>query len=346
MQRKEQKRGRRLLLDCTLRDGGYVNNWDFGVPTVLRVMDGLYDAGVRFIELGIMGKGGQQEGSTKFAAFEQIRPFVAQRRPGCRYAVMLNQAEAAAYDIPPRTQDTVDLIRIAFFKNESGAAMLKARELKDKGYEVFLQAMATFMYDEDELAGLIQAVNQVLPTAFYLVDSFGTLYNADVRRLADFVLQRLSEQVLFGFHAHNNIQMAYANVVEFLSTPTDRPLMVDGSIYGMGRGAGNAPTELVMQCLNQFYGGSYRTIDVLALFEEAIKPIFAQYYWGFAPEYFLTAQKDMNSVYGWYLVNHGLTDLRGLDAAMDSIPEAIRYSLNRKAADAAIAAYKRQGTGQ
>ncbi len=338
--------GKRLLLDCTLRDGGYVNNWEFDARTVERVMDGLYDAGVRCIELGIMGRGGDPGKSTKFSDFEQIQRFLARRRPGCRYAVMLNQAEAREFVIPPRTQDTPDLIRIAFFKKERDAAMEKARELKAKGYEVFLQSMARFMYTDEELSALIDDVNKVGPAAFYLVDSFSTLYNADVRRLTDFVLERLSGSILFGFHAHNNIQMAYSNAMEFLSTKTDRPLIADGSIYGMGRGAGNVPVELLMEYLNKFHGGSYSVIDVLALFEEAIRPIFRRYYWGFSPEYLLTAQKDMNSVYSWYLTNHGVTELRELNAALDSIPVAVRYTLDRTAADEAIGALRAGKNGR
>ncbi len=330
----------RMLLDCTLRDGGYVNNWEFDVRTVERVMDGLYDAGVRYIELGIMGKGGESGKSTKFSDFEQIKRFIARRRPGCRYAVMLNQAEAGEFDIPRRTRYTPDLIRVAFFKRERDAAMDKARELKVKGYEVFLQSMATFMYSDEELAELLDDVNRVGPAAFYLVDSFSTLYNADVRRLTDFVLERLSESVLFGFHAHNNIQMAYSNAMEFLSTETDRPLIADGSVYGMGRGAGNVPTELLMEYLNKFHGGSYGVVEVLTLFEEAIRPIFRRYYWGFSPEYLLTARKDMNSVYSWYMMNHGVTELRELNAALDSVPDEARYTLDRSAADAAIEAVR------
>lgn len=340
------KKNDRILLDCTLRDGGYVNNWAFDGHTVERVMDGLYDAGVRYIELGIMGKGGELGKSTKFSDFDQIRGFFTHRRPGCRYAVMLNQAEADAFTIPPRAQDTVDLIRIAFFKKECTEAMKKAEELKEKGYEVFLQAMATFMYSDDELETLLSEVNTIEPAGFYIVDSFSTLYNADVRRMADFVLERLSDQILFGFHAHNNIQMAYSNVMEFFSTRTDRPLIADGSIYGMGRGAGNVPTELLMEYLNKFYGSDYSIIDVMALFEEAIRPIFRQFYWGFSPEYLLTAQKDMNSVYSWYLVNHGVTKLRDLNAALDNIPEEVRYTLDRTAADAAIESIKTQKEGK
>lgn len=324
------------ILDCTLRDGGYVNNWEFDTQTVERIMDGLYDAGVRIIELGIMSKGGVQGKSTKFSDFEQIRGLFARRRPDCRYAVMLNQADANVFEIPYRAEDTVDLIRIAFFKKEYVAAMDKARELKSKGYEVFLQAMATFMYDGEELSELIENVNEVEPTGFYLVDSFSTLYNEDVRRITDFVLERLSPNILFGFHAHNNIQMAYSNAIEFLSTKTERSLIVDGSIFGMGRGAGNVPTELLMEYMNKFCGANYSIIDLLALFEEIIKPIFQQYYWGFSPEYFLTAQKNMNSVYSWYMGNHGVKNIRALNSILDNIPEEVRYTLNRTAADTAI----------
>ena len=214
--------------------------------------------------------------------------------------------------------------------------MEKALELKSEGYEVFLQAMATFMYSTQELDELLQTVNRIKPAGFYIVDSFSTMYNRDVREMADFVLERLSQEILFGFHAHNNIQMAYSNAIEFFSTRTDRPLIADGSIYGMGRGAGNVPVELLMEYLNKFHGADYRIIEVLDLFQRTIRPIFREYYWGFSPEYFLTAQKDTNSVYSWYLRGHGVQDIRDFDAILDSLPDEIRYTLNRAAADRAI----------
>ena len=329
----------RMILDCTLRDGGYVNNWEFDRETVMRVMDGLYTAGVRWIELGIMGMGGVPGQSTKFSDFTQIEPLLAGRRADCRYAVMFNQAEADKFDFPPRGEKTVDLIRIAFFKRERGAAMEKVLELRSKGYEVFLQAMATFMYSPQELNELIQTVNQIKPAGFYIVDSFSTMYNRDVREMSDFVLERLSREILFGFHAHNNIQMAYSNAIEFYASQTDRPLIADGSIYGMGRGAGNVPVELLMEYLNKFCGADYKIIEVLDLFQKTIRPIFREYYWGFSPEYYLTAQKDTNSVYSWYLRNRGVRDIRDFDAILDSLPDEIRYTLNRSVADQAIENY-------
>lgn len=113
---QEENQAQRLILDCTLRDGGYVNSWEFDFETAQRVMDGLYDAGVRYIEVGIMGLGGVEGKSTKFSDFAQMEPLLQNRRTGCQYAVMVNQADADKFQFPNRDDKTPDLIRIAFSK--------------------------------------------------------------------------------------------------------------------------------------------------------------------------------------------------------------------------------------
>lgn len=333
------KKNAHLILDCTLRDGGYVNNWEFDTESAIRVMDSLYAAGVRIIELGILGKGGEVGKSTKFSDFKQVEPLLAHRKADCSYAIMANQSDIARYTIPVCSEKTVDLLRLAFFKVEREAALETARALKEKGYKVFLQAMATFMYSEKELKDLIAEINMLQPDGFYIVDSFSTMYNQDVRAMTDMVLSVLDEKIQFGFHAHNNIQMAYSNVIEFFSTKTERPLVADGSIFGMGRGAGNVPTELLMEYLNKTENAGYSIIKVLEAFQEVIQPIFKQYYWGYAPEYYLTASKNTNSVYSWYLRNHGIEDLRDFDGILDLIPAEIRYTLSRDAVEEAIKKY-------
>lgn len=336
---ENQMRGPRLILDCTLRDGGYVNNWEFNKETVGNVVQALYEAGVRYIELGLLGRNGKVGESTKFSDFAQIEPYLEERRSDCQYAVMMNQADAEQYIIPARSGKTPDLIRIAFFKPEYAAALRKAEELKAKGYKVWMQAMATFLYREEEMERLLEAVNHVHPDGFYMVDSFSTMYREDVRRMADLILERLSPEIQFGFHAHNNIQLAYSNVIEFFLTPTDRALIADGSIYGMGRGAGNVPTELLMEYLNKSAGGNYDIMKVLLAFQKELRPIFEQNYWGYSPEYYLTASKDMNSVYSWYLRNRQIRDLDELSGILDRIPPEVRYTLSRDAADEAVRSY-------
>jgi len=334
--------GQRMILDCTLRDGGYVNDWEFDTRTVYDIMDGLYDAGVRTIEIGIMGKGGKPGKSTSFPSFDQMEPILEKRKTDCRYAVMINQSSAAKFKIPQRSSKTPELLRLAFFKKEYKSALETAKELKDKGYKVYMQAMATFMYSDDELKRLLDEVNDLRPDGFYIVDSFSTMYNEDVRRMTELVLEKLSPDVQMGFHAHNNIQMAYSNVITFFQTPTDRSLIADGSIFGMGRGAGNVPIELLMEYLNKTDGTDYDILKVLTVFQQYIRPIFRRYYWGYSPEYYLTASKNINSVYSWYLMNHGIEDLRDFEAILDRLPVDIRYTLSLQAVDQVIEQYLKE----
>lgn len=323
------------VLDCTLRDGGYVNNWEFDTETALRIIDGLYKSGVRYIEIGIMGQGGVPGKSTKFASFDQAEVLLRDRKSDCKYAIMVTKSESDHYDIPVRSGKTVDIIRVAFFKNELIDALEYAKQLKEKGYEVFLQAMATFMYSKGELGDMISAVNKVQPAAFYIVDSFSNMFPEEVSSLAHTVLETLDEKIEFGFHAHNNIQMGYANVIEFLKVKTSRSLFVDGSIYGMGRGAGNVPLELIMDYENR-KNNIFDISVILKVYQEYIRPIFEQYYWGYTHPYYLTASKDMNSVYSWYLENKGITDILKINEALECVKPENKFTLVRSETDEII----------
>lgn len=316
------------VLDCTLRDGGYVNNWEFNKCTSTHIMDSLYSSGIRCIEIGLLGKGGQPGNCTKFSSFMEMGQLLEGRKPDCRYAVMVTQTDADQFEIPVRCEDTVDIIRIAFFKNELSGAIAFAVELLQKGYEVFLQPMATFMYTPEELNGMLRKINQIKPKAVYLVDSFSNLYPKDIRRIADNMLTLLEEGIAFGFHAHNNMQLAFANVIEFLNSDTTRELYVDGSIYGMGRGAGNAPVELLMEYLNR-RGAAYNISVILKAYQDFIQPIFEKFYWGYNHPYYLTASKGINSVYGWYFSMRGINDILQMEEALNKIPEEDKYTLVR-----------------
>lgn len=320
------------ILDCTLRDGGYVNNWEFDHEVANGVIDGLYESGIRVIEIGIMGIGGIVGKSTKFASFAEAEPLLKNRKKDCKYAIMLTQADASKFDIPTRSEKTVDMIRIAYFKPELKDAIIFAESLKQKGYEVFLQAMATFMYSDKEMDDMIGEINNIKPQAFYIVDSFSNLYPEDIRQMSDRVLEKLDKDIDFGLHAHNNIQMAFANATTFMDVAAGREIYIDGSIYGMGRGAGNVPVELLMDYLNK-KGQKYNLEILLKTYQDYIQPIFEQYFWGYTHPYYLTASKDMNSVYSWFFMNRGIRDIVKLNAALDMIQDNSKYTLMKVEAE-------------
>lgn len=322
------------ILDCTLRDGGYVNNWDFSLDAAKEIISDVYDSGVRVIEVGLMASGNKSQG-TKFVCLEDVEPVLSEKKQDCKYAVMATVNEVSNLSVPDKKGSSIDIIRIAFFKEDMVRSFDIAAKMIEKGYEVFLQPMATFMYSEEELKSLISDVNIMQPSAVYMVDSFSNLYPGDVRKMADIYLDRLDNKIGFGFHAHNNIQMAYANVIEFMSSKTNHDLYIDGSIFGMGRGAGNVPVELIMEYLNKM-GSSYKIISILKCYEKCLKSIYQQYGWGYSHEYYLTASLNMNSVYGWYLMNKGIKNIEDMNTILGKVSDDSKHFLNRAEIDSLI----------
>lgn len=315
------------ILDCTLRDGGYVNNWEFSKNDSIDIISGIYSSGVRNIEIGILENGCKGNG-TKFVNFEEIEPLLENKKNDCKYAVMATVNGMSEINIPKRSSKTVDIVRLAFFKEDFKSLIKLTNSTIEKGYDVFIQPMATFMYSDLELKEMITEVNKLKPYAFYMVDSFSNLYPKDIRNMAEKILDTLDENICFGLHAHNNIQMAFANVIEFMSLNTARNLYVDGSIFGMGRGAGNVPTELLMEYLNK-ENSAYNATEILKTYQQYLEPIYKKYGWGYSMPYYLTATKSMNSVYGWYLLRNDITNIEMFNDILESIPEGFKHKLNK-----------------
>lgn len=320
------------LLDCTLRDGGYINDWEFPRETYDAVSEQLQLADVDFIELGIMGSHNADHFKTKFRALEEIpAPKRLSAKP--QFAAMMTNVEYKKMEIPEYgSWCSVDAVRFAFFKADVDESIGQMEDLIAKGYKVFAQTMATFQYSEEELLDLVREINRIRPYAFYIVDSFGTLYPEDIRHLYHLVDDALDKDILFGIHAHNNLQMANANAITFIDEAMGRDIIVDGSIYGMGRGAGNAQTEVLMHYLNR-NSQKYDEDIVWKLYSEHIAPIRKEYAWGYLPEQFLVSKYETNPAYVWYLSRKGITDLDQVKEILKKIPDEKRYSLFKEEID-------------
>ncbi len=321
------------ILDCTLRDGGYVNNWEFGEENIKSIINKLSQSRVDIIECGLLGKTVSSKNSTKFNGLEDIERFIPQERNKTIYTCMMNYAEKDELRINRKNPNSVDCIRIAFFKPENEKAIEYARMLMDYGYMVFLQAMATSLYSKSEIKNMIKEVNRCKPYGFSLVDSFGTLYNEDVISLSEQIGTLLNREILFGFHSHNNIQMAFSNAIAFINANVGRNIVVDSTVHGMGRGAGNACTELVAKYLNSKHNKNYDIEELIFVFEDSLKQIYDENYWGYSNVYFLTSLKDINSAYIWYLSTKGIKDLKLINFVLDKIPTESRYFLDKGTID-------------
>lgn len=292
------------VLDCTLRDGGYCNNWTFGKSNIHKIVNGLLEANLDIIECGYISQ--KKEFNierTQYTSFEQVSQFIPQNREGKIFVGMINYGEFSIENVPEYDGVSVEGIRVTFHKKERFDALEFCSKLKDKGYKVFIQGMVSLSYTDEEFLDLINRVNAFGPYAFYIVDSFGMMKEKDLKRLFYVVEHRLSENIYIGFHSHNNMQLAYSNCLAFAGMETNRPIIIDASIYGMGRGAGNLNTELFIQYLNENQNGNYKLKPLLTIIDEILDDFHKENCWGYNLPNYISAKNNAHPNYASFLAD-------------------------------------------
>ena len=308
------------VLDCTLRDGGYCNEWKFGETNIRHIVDGLTEAKINIIECGFLNhKIEYKRNVTKFSNMGQIMPFIPQGERKSMYVLMANYGELDIDKLEPRSESTVDGLRIAFHKKDLNSALDLCKKVKEKGYEVFVQAMVSLNYTDEEFISLIKSSNEICPYAFYIVDSFGVMKQSDLIRLFYLVENNLDSSIKIGYHSHNNLQLAYSNAQALAEIQTTRDLIFDSSIMGMGRGAGNLNTELFVEFLNTTEGLSYSLKPVLKLIDEIINKFYQDNYWGYSLPNYLSAKHNIHPNYAKYLADKNTLAIADMDAIFDKI---------------------------
>ncbi len=294
--------GRVSVLDCTLRDGGYCNQWRFSFNSIKKITDGLVEAGIDIIECGFLTQKVEYDCDvTKFTQIDQISKIIPSSRQGKLFVAMMNYGEYDVDSLPEYDGTSIDGIRVAFHKKNRIEALEVCRAIKAKGYKVFVQAMVSLSYSDEEFLELIRLVNSIVPYAFYIVDSFGMIKRKDLNRLFYVVEHNLKSDILIGFHSHNNMQLAYSNAQNMVDTQTNRSLIIDSSVYGMGRGAGNLNTELFVEYLNENEGTRYNLKPLLTIIDQILNGFHQENYWGYSLPNYLSARYWTHPNYAGYL---------------------------------------------
>lgn len=196
---------------------------------------------------------------------------------------------------------SVEGIRVAFHKREMENALEFCKKLKEKGYKVFVQGMVSLSYTDEEFIDLIKKVNNFEPYAFYIVDSFGMMKEKDLIRLFYTVEHNLSDKVHVGFHSHNNMQLAYSNCLSLTQVQSNRSIIIDASVYGMGRGAGNLNTELFTEYLNENHNADYKLKPLLTIVDEILDSFYKKNYWGYSLPNYISAKNNAHPNYASFL---------------------------------------------
>lgn len=331
------------ILDCTLRDGGCVNNFNFGQEDMLQILEGVEASEIDIIECGyIDSEEGAEWGRTKFCNERVIgSTLLKTKKENVEYVAMIDYGKYDVANLEERQKAGIDGIRLAFHKKDRTKIVEAGKTIIEKGYSLYLQPMLTLRYSDKELIELIEVVNEMLPntTAFYLVDSFGEMRPNDMNRLIYLVEHNLEKSIKLGFHSHNNLQLSYSNAITFINFPSDRELIVDTSIMGMGKGAGNLNSELFAEHLNIYYGKCYKIEPLLEVIDKVLNQIRAEYYWGYSVEFYLSAICHCSPSYAAHFYNKHMLSIKQVSELLDMLSEDKKNSFDKKYADAVYVQY-------
>lgn len=311
------------LLDCTLRDGAYIVDAKFGEPAIKGIIKKLQDANVDIIECGWLKNSEYQAGTSFYHVPGDMAPYVNEKKTGCIYTVMIDWDRYDLNALPECDHRTVDAIRVVFphGKHKEGVAVGKA--IRKKGYRVFYQAANTLAYSDDDLVQLAKEINAVDAEALSVVDTFGAMYQEDLERILAVLDRELRDDISLGFHSHNNQQLSFAltmHFVEWMGQHSGRDIIVDASLCGMGRGAGNATTELVANYLNRKQLGNYDMDAVMDAIDTYMQPFQEKYEWGYSTPYFIAGMYCCHVNNIAYLINNHRTSARDMRNIIQSLP--------------------------
>jgi Isopropylmalate/homocitrate/citramalate synthases len=319
------------ILDCTLRDGGYCNEWRFGFDNAKKITHGLQEAGIEIIECGFISNCILYDPDvSKYTTMEQIAKIIPERKDGKIFVAMMNYGEYNIDDLPNYDGSSIDGIRVAFHKKDLNEALTLCEQIKEKGYLVFIQAMVSIAYSDEQFLSMIRRVNKFKPYAFYIVDSFGMMKEKDLIRLFYVVEHNLNDKIWIGFHSHNNMQLAYSNAQKLTTVHTSRNLIIDSSIYGMGRGAGNLNTELFLQYLNENAGKSYQLKPILILIDDILNYFHQQNYWGYSLPNYISSAHNAHPNYAGYLDDKKTLTIEGMNEIFDMMDDDKKVSYNKE----------------
>lgn len=227
------------ILDCTLRDGGYLIDSQFGNTAIKGSIRGLTESGVDVIECGFLKDEPHKNGSTIFNNAAQIRPFLPEDRKQASYVCLADYSRYHIDKLEAYDGRSIDGVRACFFKKERYDVIPFCRSIVEKGYKLYVQPVDILGYKDTELLELIEAVNDLEPYAFSIVDTFGSMYREDLQRVFYLIHHNLWTNAKIGFHSHNNLQMSFSLSQDFIEMSQGlRDIVIDTSMAGMGRGAG------------------------------------------------------------------------------------------------------------
>lgn len=314
--------GKISLMDCTLRDGGYINDWHFGEKAIKDITAKMVRTGIEYVEIGFIKDKPYDKDKSIYNHNVQMAAIIAPKNKERKYVGMVDMGEPMPLEkLGPRVENSIDILRVIFKKDRIDEGYEYCRQAKELGYEIFVQIVATNAYSDKELVDIVEKFNPVYPQALYIVDTLGVIKRKDFLRMVQIMDHNLYSQIALGYHAHNNLQQASGNAEALAEMNLQRDIILDACVFGMGRGAGNMNMELFAEYLNENYGKTYRLEPMLEVIDEYLNDIYSKEFWGYSLPFYLSASNLCHPNYAKFFAKKGTLTVKAFNEILGSIPD-------------------------
>ena len=319
----------------------------FSELTLIGVFERIVSAGIEFLEVGFLDQRRPYDPDRSiFPDTESVTcTFGGLDRGTTKLVAMIDFGTCDLSHIQPRSHSCLDGIRVIFKKHLREPAMAFCRQLKEMGYTVFSQLVSITSYTDEELTDLVRLVNDAKPYAVSIVDTYGLLHKGKLYHYYEMLERLVDKSVVIGYHSHNNFQLAYANCIELIEHHKDsgRTLLCDGSLFGMGKGAGNAPIELLCMYLRDNYARDYHLSQLLEAIDANILPLYNKFHWGYSLKAFVAASNDCHPNYVSYLIDKKTLSIKSVNDILSLLQGDKKLLYDREYIEQLYIDYQKQG---
>lgn len=278
------------VLDCTLRDGGRIINCAFPDQEIRQLSHRLANAKIDIVEIGFLRDYHDVTytgDSTFFTDVDQMIPFIDKDKKNTMYVAFIDYGMFDFSSLKAYDGRSIDGIRFGFTKKnyaEHKDDILRCMGIiKEKGYKLFIQGVNSLNYSDLEILELVSMVNDVHPYSFGIVDTYGAMYMDDVDRIYGLIDNNMKKDICINFHSHNNYQLSFAFAQEVIKLSRgSRQIIIDGTLNGMGKVAGNLNTELLVDYLVRKLQYDYEVDDLFDMIDDFIYQYSLKHKWGFS----------------------------------------------------------------
>lgn len=315
------------LLDCTLRDGGYINDWNWGFHKAKAIISFLTKAKIDFIEVGFLRNVEYRNVNiTVSDKIEDLNKLLPTKSENTIYSAMAMCSNYDINNLSPYCGSGIEMIRITAHDYDMQDGLDFAYEVKNRGYKISINPINIMGYADEKILQIIKGVNKIQPYQFSIVDTFGSMKRRDLDRIASLVDNNLDRNIRVALHLHENMSLSCSLAQNFIDKHLNRPISIDGSLMGMGRTPGNLPIELIADYCNDYSYKGYDIDYLMDAIQEYIAPLKGKTEWGYEPAYFLSARFNLHRNYAEYFLKKGdLTnrDINHILAGFDKLKTTV-----------------------